>query len=1237
MPRRVCGETKMPSRKNSLSETAALSRLSAVALDLAMLRPRPSRCFVRLGFLLGCLFSIGFAAVAEAPRPFDIPAGDATDTLKLAARQGGLEIVFFAETVRGVATPALRGNFAPREALERLVTGTGLVVEAELRDGTITVRRAVPVAATSPSTPPASSSSSVTKPMKSKNPLALLATWLALGVAPAQLAHGADAPASTGPKSTDEVLVLTPFTVDSKRDVGFVAASALAGGRLATDLKDTPVAYSVLTREFIDALGISDVTEASAWTTNAAMAKDDGRSTQFGRVGFNDLVTFRGVASNRANINFFPVHFDYDSYNLERFDFARGPNSILFGTGSVGGSSNGLYKEARTDKTIQDVSLRVGSNEYYRATFDVNQPVNKQFAVRANLLWQDNGTWRDREWQKREAGSVHFTFRPWEKTKIIVVGDKGKVRRSYGTTTIGDRLSTWDGTTVFNGPITVLPAVTTGTQRIGNPGAGVAYIYAPGGSVVGNSVVNWAAMGMTATGHQTGSLYGPGRTPVAGNINPGILPEALHNRINVPTNILGAAEAAGFRLPGREFSGAFDDTAYLNDYYNVVAAIDQQVGQHLFLQASANKSQGLRGSNFGTARGLKDGIQVDLNRVLPTGAANPYFLTPYIQTTNDFDQVNTKSEQFRGTAALVFNNTRFGDFRLNTELGHESLINSREKYRYAVSDPTVDSRLWAASTLISWRYYYLNEGARPMRELGSISIVDPVAGTTRNLATAYTVDTGRPTETIHTDQQFDYGQATLNAKFFKGRLNLIGAAREDRYSTDSKSFKARMELPANWNGVDLLYRPAAPGNYRQLTYVPKAVNGSATGARQEATTRPRDGAGVGLAQYANDVFQDDFSPPSVEGKTRTYSYGGVYHVTPWVSVFANYAETWSPPSSNLTIFGQVFGPDVSEGWDAGVRFSLLDGRINASVIRYQGKQSNLTVATGGNGQNINNIAATNVLNDLSLGGINARGLQDVPRTYNDTVARKTDGVEFETTANVTRGWRLLANLAFANARQGDALAGTRAYFAQNQNLLKQVLNDAGVTVGSDNVAAVNVGVTPANSPDAASARDSWNALNQTLQNTTVGYQKVARLTEVTGNLFSDYTIQGGRFKNVRFGGGVNYRGREVIGFRGADTIRNPANAAAAIDDPSVDAFTPIYRPSYYTATAVFGYSRKVFEYPVRFDLRIENLLDEDVPLYYTTALRPRNGDLSDPGRVATPSLFSYVTPRNFMFTVSVSF
>ncbi|MBM3853475.1 MAG: Plug domain-containing protein [Verrucomicrobia bacterium] len=156
--------------------------------------------------------------------------------------------------------------------------------------------------------------------------------------------------------------------VDSTRDVGFVAASALAGGRLATDLKNTPVAYPVLTRDFVDALGLTDVTNASTWTVNSSFTQDDGRSVQFGSSGMNVRVSYRGAASDQARINFFPAYFDYDSFNLERFDFARGPNSILFGSGSNGGSANALYKEARLDKAFREVQVRIGSWENYRSS-----------------------------------------------------------------------------------------------------------------------------------------------------------------------------------------------------------------------------------------------------------------------------------------------------------------------------------------------------------------------------------------------------------------------------------------------------------------------------------------------------------------------------------------------------------------------------------------------------------------------------------------------------------------------------------------------------------------------------------------------------------------------------------------------------------------------------------------------------------------------------------------------------
>jgi TonB-dependent receptor len=155
----------------------------------------PGICFFqRCVWLLG-LAVAGSAMAGEGARSFDVPAGQAAETLKLAARQGGLEIVFFAETVAGIRTAELRGLFAPREALERLVAGTGLALAADDPAGTLTVCRSDQSVAVSPPPTPTSHSPPV---VKSRNPLLLLGAWLALALAPGASLHAADSAQPTG-------------------------------------------------------------------------------------------------------------------------------------------------------------------------------------------------------------------------------------------------------------------------------------------------------------------------------------------------------------------------------------------------------------------------------------------------------------------------------------------------------------------------------------------------------------------------------------------------------------------------------------------------------------------------------------------------------------------------------------------------------------------------------------------------------------------------------------------------------------------------------------------------------------------------------------------------------------------------------------------------------------------------------------------------------------------------------
>ena len=96
--------------------------------------------------------------------------------------------------------------------------------------------------------------------MNLHNRLDLLAA--AFATATALIGQTAPVPANPKAGAKDNAIKLSPFEVRNEKDQGYVATSTLAGTRLNTPLRDTPVAISVFTEEFlkqIDAVTVVDV------------------------------------------------------------------------------------------------------------------------------------------------------------------------------------------------------------------------------------------------------------------------------------------------------------------------------------------------------------------------------------------------------------------------------------------------------------------------------------------------------------------------------------------------------------------------------------------------------------------------------------------------------------------------------------------------------------------------------------------------------------------------------------------------------------------------------------------------------------------------------------------------------------------------------------------------------------------------------------------------------------------
>ena len=87
-------------------------------------------------FLFGSAPS-ALAAATATRKTYDLPSGDAVDTLRRFADESGMQLVYLVDTMRGVTTTAIRGEFTAREALTALLANTGLALVEDIKTGAL--------------------------------------------------------------------------------------------------------------------------------------------------------------------------------------------------------------------------------------------------------------------------------------------------------------------------------------------------------------------------------------------------------------------------------------------------------------------------------------------------------------------------------------------------------------------------------------------------------------------------------------------------------------------------------------------------------------------------------------------------------------------------------------------------------------------------------------------------------------------------------------------------------------------------------------------------------------------------------------------------------------------------------------------------------------------------------------------------------------------------------------------
>jgi catecholate siderophore receptor len=212
--------------------------------------------------------------------------------------------------------------------------------------------------------------------------VAAVAGLAGLAMAPTAFAAAPDADAAVATAPADTSTEVSGVKIDGKR------TAEVQTTKITAPLVDTPKAITVIPRKIIEqtaATSLQDILRTSPGITFGA-----GEGGQ----PLADRPFIRGQASGN---NIF-VDGVRDSggqtrevFNLEQVEVVKGPDSAYSGRGSGGGSINLTSKSPKADDFATG-SLGVGTDEYVRATVDLNHKINDSVAVRVNLLGTQGNT-----------------------------------------------------------------------------------------------------------------------------------------------------------------------------------------------------------------------------------------------------------------------------------------------------------------------------------------------------------------------------------------------------------------------------------------------------------------------------------------------------------------------------------------------------------------------------------------------------------------------------------------------------------------------------------------------------------------------------------------------------------------------------------------------------------------------------------------------------------------------------
>jgi outer membrane receptor protein involved in Fe transport len=813
-------------------------------------------------------------------------------------------------------------------------------------------------------------------------PAAIAAFGIAAHFSPLSAQQPSAGDSNTGAadeSAQDELVVLSPFVVNASSDIGYLANTTLSGSRTNTQIKDIANPLDIFTKELIDDLGVTDIQDLTSIANNvetnaAGDLNSDGQEREVWNYNYMQI---RGFKTGIASRNFMDLNATFEAYNSDRVEFSKGPNSILFGAGNPGGSTNYATKTPILAGNRYGLQHRFDSNGSQRVSADLNQVVvENKFGLRLNTLWENRDFYREPAYEKEEAWHLVGSWNPLRDTMITVGhesrdSDRASPRGVFARDNVSAYLAA--GAPVVVGVPSnnnVLVSGSTSPQ----PAANLGMVTINGDNWVLDSDGRIVNMRRTARGARS----------------------AVNGR-----DMDIAATDLGFPLDV-VVSGpnGINDTEWDITEFNIT----QRITDDLFADLSFGRSHTFtrQGQN------VSNDLHIDPNSF----GANTHVGELYVESrpfridrdvqiddvrfTLSYDLDLTKAWKWLGThqiAGMVERNER-------DEWWDNGRLTLVQTPAGPINPASVSNGFQNAGLAMNVRdYLNLENGPRSLRNLRSMYYSDGID------QDGYVAQFLRRESyaALRTKTELDTLLGVIQSRWWNDRLiTTIGLRKDTRTLADA---------PFTQDAVTRLWVPV------------EMVSGA-----------PSPDANNGIPNDAQKPKYAAFIDPATEISGISRNFGAVFHATDWFSLTGSYTTNFSPRTESRDLYGNFLPPSSGESIDLGFRLDLLENRLNVSFVYFETNEIDSAV----NGDTIN--SPMNRMEDaeeiLLFNGVTSTNPLAAGGNFT-TADRKAQGQELLIVGNPTRNFNLRVSATRLSNELTNIAPDIKAFYAERVPFYKE--------------------------------------------------------------------------------------------------------------------------------------------------------------------------------------------------------